>query len=513
MILLVHPPVTRPAEPPAGIARLSGALSALGIRHRVLDANIEGLTFLLRRPQIRFDTWTTRASRNLERHLVSLKSKETYSSLARYQRAVLDINRLLEGSQREGGGRVGLTDYQHPELSPLRSDDLFRVTLHPEQDPFYPFFSHRLAEVIATDTPRYVGFSLNYLRQALCVFAMIGFLRKNYPKIKIILGGGLTTSWMRNNDLEKTFAGLVDRIIAGPGELPLLEILGVKGDEERNYPPAYDLFPLPDYLSPGVVLPYSGSSGCSWSKCTFCPERAEGNPHIPLPAARVSEDLTRLNKALQPSLIHVLDNSLSVEHMKALIKYPPGAPWYAFTRISPELCKEDFCRSLRSSGCVMLKLGLESGDQGVLERMNKGVKIETASRALRSLKRAGIATYIYLIFGTPAETEGAARKTLAFTVAHSEAIDFLNLAIFNMPAYGKEASQYGTGGFYEGDLTLYTDFRHPAGWDRKRVRQFLAGEFGRHPLIAPIVRSDPPFFGSSHAPFFVLGNRPAESNP
>jgi hypothetical protein len=84
-------------------------------------------------------------------------------------------------------------------------------------------------------------------------------------------------------------------------------------------------------------------------------------------------------------------------------------------------------------------------------------------------------------------------------VQHAGQIGFLNLAIFNMPAFGDEATDYATEPFYEGDLQLYTSFTHPAGWERGKVRRFLSQEFVRHPAIATIVRRDPPLFTSNHA--------------
>ena len=42
-ILLIQPPVAKPCEPPAGVARLAGALQAAGIDCRVYDASLEGL--------------------------------------------------------------------------------------------------------------------------------------------------------------------------------------------------------------------------------------------------------------------------------------------------------------------------------------------------------------------------------------------------------------------------------------------------------------------------------------
>jgi hypothetical protein len=181
-------------------------------------------------------------------------------------------------------------------------------------------------------------------------------------------------------------------------------------------------------------------------------------------------------------------------------------------RITPQLADEDFCRDLKRSGCVMLKLGLESGDQEVIDREHKGMRLETASRALRNLKKAGIATYVYLLFGTPSETPAAARKTLELTVKHADCIGFLNLAIFNLPVHGPESQGLETQTLYEGDLSLYTGFKHPLGWDRGLVRQFLDKEFKRHEAVAQILRRDPPIFTSNHASFFRNVTMPSNAS-
>jgi radical SAM superfamily enzyme YgiQ (UPF0313 family) len=189
--------------------------------------------------------------------------------------------------------------------------------------------------------------------------------------------------------------------------------------------------------------------------------------------------------------------------MKAISEHPPGVPWYGFARITRHLTDPDFALALKRSGCAMLKLGLESGDQAVLDDLQKGVNLEEASAVLKNLKEVGIATYVYLLFGTPPEGLIEARKTLEFVVRHHECIGFLNLAIFNMPTYGPKAQQMKTKTFYDGDLSLYTSFDHPKGWNRQLIRQFLDKEFKRHPAVASILRRDPPIFTSNHAPFFV----------
>jgi radical SAM superfamily enzyme YgiQ (UPF0313 family) len=152
----------------------------------------------------------------------------------------------------------------------------------------------------------------------------------------------------------------------------------------------------------------------------------------------------------------------------------------------------------------MLKLGLESGDQAVLDALKKGIDLATVSTALKTLKKASIATYAYLLFGTPAETLASARKTMDFTLAHAFAIDFINLAVFNLPAYSAEAKKLDTVEFYQGDLSLYREFVHPKSWNRDRVKRFLAKEFKKQAAIRSILNNTPPFFTSNHAPFFMM---------
>lgn len=502
-MLLIHPPVAKPGEPPAGVARLAGALRANDIPCRLLDANLEGLLWLMEQPVPASDTWTRRAVKGRAGHLAALRERQTYRSPDRYARAARDLNRLLAVAGKEKGATAGLADYGQADFSPVSSTDLLRAAAEPERNPFFPWFSRRLPELL--DDIRVVGISLNYLSQAVTTFALIGFIRQRFPGLTVVLGGGLVTSWLRRPDWRNPFGGLVDHLIAGPGEEPLLTLLG-DGEEDRRHPlPAYDLLPLADYLSPGLVLPYSAAGGCWWNRCSFCPERAEGNPYRPIPASLALAELRTLADQYRPALIHLLDNAVSPSLLRALAEKPPGAPWYGFARIDDTLADPDFCRALRRSGCVMLKLGLESGDQGVLDRLHKGIDLDTAGRVLDNLRQAGIAVYGYLLFGTPAEAEEDARRTLEFVVRHREAITFLNLALFNMPAFGDEAGEYGTEPFYDGDLSLYTGFRHPLGWGRREVRGFLDREFIRHPAVAAIIRRDPPLFTSNHAPFFVEG--------
>jgi hypothetical protein len=504
-ILLVHPPVAKPCESPAGVARLAAALQTARVPCRIFDASLAGLLDLLTGPIEAGDTWTRRALAKRDRHLEDLRDPALYANPDRYRQAVADLSRLLEKGAAGQGARVGLANYHDPHLTPMQSGDLLRAAQNYKRNPFHPSFSSRLRAILDAFSPEVVGISVNFISQALCAFAMAGWLRRHHPRLHLVMGGGLVTSWAQIPGLGNPFAGLVDDLIAGPGEEALLDLCA-PGQAPPKQPTQFAAAALPtnDYLAPVPILPYSTANGCWWRKCAFCPERAEGRPYRPLADDLIREDLGRLKKTLRPGLLHFLDDALAPRFLARLSDHPPGVPWYGFARITPHLADLDFVRGLKASGCVMLKLGIESGDQAVLDTLSKGTRVEMASRVLRTLGSVGIGVYAYLLFGTPAETEAAAERTLAFTLAHSETIDFLNLAIFNLPAYSPEARDLNTRPFYPGDLSLYADFEHPKGWQRHQVRRFLDGVFKKPEPIRKILAFDPPHFTSNHAPFFKL---------
>jgi len=506
MILLINPPLVKPTEPPPGVARLYGTLRAHGAKCAIIDANIEGILHLLEKVPPDSDRWTRRAVRNRARNLDLIRSEQGYLDLQRYKRAVSDLNRLIgKSGETQGPVRLTLSDLQHPEFSPLRSTDLLRAAQRYEEDPFHEYFSKRIARAIEFHSPDLVGISLNYLSQALAAFSIAGFIRARYGRVRIVMGGSLITSWASKPDWTNPFSGLIDQVVSGPGEKPLLESAGIdRSVEIRRF--SYDAFPVRDYFAPGLIVSYSASCGCYWNRCAFCPEKSERVRYEPVSPKTASRDAVELCAGSSPSLLHFVDSALSPALLSEFTENPPGAPWYGFVRVTKRLADRDFCRALKRSGCVMLKLGLESGDQAVIDSEGKGIDLAIASRALASLKEAGIGTYVYLLFGTPSESEQEARKTLDFTVRHAPFIDFLNLAIFNMPVNSPYAQKFETRAHYEGDLSLYTGFSHPRGWDRPKVRRFLDSEFKKHPAIAGILSNEPPFFTSNHAAFFVLGN-------
>ncbi|MEA1911622.1 MAG: radical SAM protein [Spirochaetota bacterium] len=505
-MLLISPPAARITEAYPALARLGGALKAHNIPYRILDGNLEGLMHLINSETSDKDTWTKRAVKGKEHSLAILTSTKGYSNFDTYKSHIKRLNRLLEKSDLNKGHEITLANFSTPLWSPLSSMDLKYSGDYFEDNPFYSWFSNRIPRVIEEmesngNKIKFIGFSVTFLSQALTAFAMAGFIRKIRPDIKIVWGGGLITSWEKSPGINNLF-NAEDIVIYGPGEIPLLKLFEI--DSKSNFMmPDYEFAIKNRYLSPGFILAYNTSVGCPWKKCTFCPEKYEDNPYISEKHTKVTEELKILVEKYNPVLIHLTDSEISPAMLKALAADPPGTQWYGFCRFTKLLTDEKFCQQLANSGCRMLSMGLESGDKEVLKAMKKGIKLEDVPVILENLKNVGIGTYIYVLFGTPAEDRDAALKTRDFVVKYAHLIDFINAAVFNLPVNSEEAQNLNTDNFYEGDLSLYTGFKHPKGWGRKEIRQFLKKDFSSVPEIREVLNRVPPVFDSSHAPFFL----------
>lgn len=496
-MLLLFPPVAKSCEPPGGLPILGGALKAHGVQYKIVDMNYESTNFLLDRYFLKFPK--KEHNRNLIQTTGAYKNFDTYIKV---------LNELTTGlnDSTDDNTSMTLANYMSREFDSLKSQDLLNAAKEYKRNPFYEYYKNRLPELLNEHNTDVIGISLQYLNQAVCTFALIGFIKNNYPCIKIVLGGGLITSWAKSPHWKDPFLKVVDKIIVGPGEIELLKYLNIVPDKLKlqSIKPDYDFTNDYKYFSPGRIIPISGSLGCSWKKCTFCPEKAEDNPFISKKTPKVLEEMNYLKDRYNPSLFHFLDNEVNPSVLKAITESDNSIPWYGFTKFYSNLKNLNFCMMLKSKGCIMLKLGLESGDQSVLDSMNKGIHLDDVVIILKNLKEAGIKTFIYLLFGTPAEDYVSAKKTMDFVVEYQGYITYLNLAIFNLPINSDIAREQDTYKFSNADLTLYSGFNHPKGWNRRNVRDFFKKEFKPNKYIKQILSRTPPIFNANHA-YFLEG--------
>jgi hypothetical protein len=440
---------------------------------------------------------------------MALRAEATYGRFQAYSRAVRELERAVGAVS---GGRAGLADYRDPERLPTRRADLLAEADSWEQSPYAALYRELVTEALESSPHDEIGVSISYLSQALPAFALLGYLRAAYPGRRVVAGGGLVNSWLGQGLVGsgETFGGLVDALAPGRGEEALSARYGLAALPAA---PRFDGFDWASYAAPYRVLPYNFSWSCPYKKCAFCPEAAEGYPYRAVKPELALEELRGLCERWEPGLIHFTDSEIAPPYLRALAAggpWPEGrpVPWYGFARFGEELADHAFCRALAASGCAMLQLGLESGSQVVLDAMGKGTRLAHAEAALKALSDAGIATYVYLLFGTPAEGRDEALATRDFVARMAGHIGFINAAVFNLPASSALAAGLTTRPFNEGDLSLYRDFAHPMGWDRARVRAFLKEDFGSEPAIAAILARTPPVYTSSHAPIIRAAESP-----
>ena len=85
-------------------------------------------------------------------------------------------------------------------------------------------------------------------------------------------------------------------------------------------------------------------------------------------------------------------------------------PWGAMCRA--DTCNLETFRVMRESGCVELKIGIESGSQRILDDIiGKSLNLENAKRNIKELKKMGFHIHGTFMYGFPTETPEEVQMT------------------------------------------------------------------------------------------------------
>jgi hypothetical protein len=461
----------------------------------------------------------------------SLRAATSYVTAPHYAAAVDDLMEGFRAISRARGFRATPSDFLHPRLSPLEPRDLLTAANDPSALGLRAELEAVAAAALEHD-PGAVGVSAVYLSQALPAFALAGALRRLGYRGKLALGGGLIGSWSPHLAPDSPLFRVWDVLVAGPGEGALAALAargsleGIPGvlspdagvwnpSEVRRtdpvaFSPSLEGVPWDRYWAPTPILPLAASRGCYWRRCAFCPESAQDNqPFRRAAPALLRETVLEARDAHGAGWVHLVDNAVPPATLSRLAEGLRGAGvgWYGFARMEKQFLDPAFAKTLAAGGCRMLQLGLETGSQRLLDLMGKGTRIEHAGAVLRNLTRAGIRTYVYLLFGIPTERRDEAEETLNWTVDHAQYITFLNLSIMHLPRGSDLDRSPGRFGLRpvpdEGSppaLSLYKGFGPSDPLARRESRRFLA-RLRSEPALRDIVRRSPRGFGSNHAAF------------
>ncbi len=271
-------------------------------------------------------------------------------------------------------------------------------------------------------------------------------IKEKYLHIKTIVGGVHITTLPEEASKESCF----DIIVIGEGDTVISELLSssakdVPGiiykdtaSEERIYThrrkltgnlnalpyPAWQLFDLKRYknsrlssrINPVGLI--ETSRGCAF-QCNFCNKLTFGNEYREKEPKRVVDEMEYMLKCGFKE-IHIIDDSFTQNIGRAkeicneIIKRNLTFPWSLFNGIRVDMVDFEFFKLAKKSGCWQVAFGIESGDQNILNKINKRITISQTENAVKLAQKAGINTFGFFILALSGETEASLKRTLSF---------------------------------------------------------------------------------------------------
>src|SRR5205085_2968416 len=79
-----------------------------------------------------------------------------------------------------------------------------------------------------------------------------------------------------------------------------------------------------------------------------------------------------------------------------------------------KIFSDERCRKMMKAGCVCVSFGMESGNQRVLDLIDKGTKVQFMGETMRNFSQAGIAVQLMAFSDFPTETPEERAATIQF---------------------------------------------------------------------------------------------------
>ena len=280
-------------------------------------------------------------------------------------------------------------------------------------------------------------------------FRSAQWLKKHYPEIKILMGGGFANTELRSLSDERVFE-FFDFISLDDGELPLELIIeniesgsfaefkrtflleNGKVEYKNNSPrhdykqahvgtPDYSDLLLDQYISViEIVNPMhrmwsdgrwnklTMAHGCYWGKCTFCDISLDYiKVYEPIAAGILCDRMEEMIAQTGETGFHFVDEAAPPALMRELaleiLRRKLAVTWWTNIRFEKSFTK-DLCQLLKASGCIAVSGGLEVASDRLLRLIDKGVTVEQVAKVTRNFTEAGVMVHAYLMYGYPTQT-------------------------------------------------------------------------------------------------------------
>ncbi|MGU3375696.1 B12-binding domain-containing radical SAM protein [Chryseobacterium sp. M5A1_1a] len=303
---------------------------------------------------------------------------------------------------------------------------------------------------IETVQPKLVCFSIPFPGNLYSAFRSAQFIKKNFPHIKIAMGGGFPNTELREIKDQRVFE-FFDFITLDDGELPIellyqnlevqletveykrtfllenQEVVYKNNSKRHDYKqadigtPDYTDLKLDQYISvieianPMHSLWSDGrwnkltmAHGCYWGKCTFCDISLDYiKIYEPISAKILVDRMEELIQTTGETGFHFVDEAAPPALMREvaleILRRNLVVTWWTNIRFEKSFTK-DLCFLLKLSGCVAVSGGLEVASDRLLKLIDKGISVEQVAKVTRNFTEAGIMIHAYLMYGYPTQT-------------------------------------------------------------------------------------------------------------
>jgi len=319
-----------------------------------------------------------------------------------------------------------------------------------------------LAEKLKQHNIQTIAITTTYYVSALPILEIIDFIRKYNSTAKIIVGGPFIATKIRSLEdpmlieyLFKNTLGADFFVNSSQGETALVKIIQAlnndlsldqinniyykSGDAYISTPTVrenniltenmvnWDLFPhdIDEYVN------IRTSISCPFS-CAFCGFPEHAGKFQTAGAQDLEKELNQLARIESLKGIKFIDDTFNVpvkrykEMLRMMIKNKYKFQWNSNFRC--QFVDREMVELMKESGCEMVFLGLESGNNQILKNMNKSAHVEDYLEGIRLLKEYGIITFASFIIGFPGETEQTVKETIRFI--KESGIDFFRAAVW-----------------------------------------------------------------------------------
>lgn len=308
-----------------------------------------------------------------------------------------------------------------------------------------------LEERLQEIQPKLTLISVPFPGNLYSAFRCAQFIKKNYPEVKIAMGGGFPNTELRDLK-DKRVLEFFDFITLDDGELPvellykavcqtavidvsfkrtfLLEnnevvyknnsLIHDYKQSEVGTPDYSDLYlnkyisvieianPMHSLWSDGRWNKLTMAHGCYWGKCTFCDISLDYiKIYEPIHATILVDRMETLIEQTGETGFHFVDEAAPPALMREvaleILRRKLVVTWWTNIRFEKSFTS-DLCLLLQLSGCIAVSGGLEVASDRLLHLIQKGVTVEQVAKVTRNFTESGILVHAYLMYGYPTQT-------------------------------------------------------------------------------------------------------------